>query len=155
MLDDYIERFYTKLAKRGKSLKAKDFAKAKEIASWKENVASKWDAIEVVSVELSENLHAQAEVGQSQKATIVVDVKDASLVNSIGVEEVVTHPNKEGVDTFFSAKEVNLVKTEGTLLTFEMNKKVENGGSFKYAFRMFPKNSDLPHRQDFCYVRWF
>ncbi len=155
MLDDYIERFYTKLAKRGKSLKAKDFAKAKEIASWKENVASKWDAIEVVSVELSENLHAQAEVGQSQKATIVVDVKDASLVNSIGVEEVVTHPNKEGVDTFFSAKEVNLVKTEGTLLTFEMNQKVENGGSFKYAFRMFPKNSDLPHRQDFCYVRWF
>ena len=30
-----------------------------------------------------------------------------------------------------------------------------NAGSFKVAYRMFPKNPELPHRQDFCYVRWF
>ena len=30
-----------------------------------------------------------------------------------------------------------------------------NAGSFKQAFRMYPKNAFLPHRQDFCYVRWF
>lgn len=30
-----------------------------------------------------------------------------------------------------------------------------NAGSFKQAFRMYPKNALLPHRQDFCYVRWF
>ncbi|MBP6230143.1 MAG: alpha-glucan family phosphorylase, partial [Paludibacteraceae bacterium] len=155
MLDDYIERFYNKLAKRGNSLKAKDFAKAKEIASWKENVASRWDNIEILSVEVSENLHAQTEVGQAQKGTVVIDVKDASLVSSIGVEEVVTQINKEGVDAFFTAKELTLKKTEGTKLTFEMNQSMENGGSFKYSFRMFPKNADLPHRQDFSYVRWF
>ena len=32
---------------------------------------------------------------------------------------------------------------------------LSNSGSFKVAYRMFPKNVDLPHRQDFCYVRWF
>ncbi len=154
MLDDYIDRFYNKLAKRSKTIKAKEFAKAKEIAAWKENVASKWDSIEVLSVDISENFHAKAEVGQTQKAVIVVDVKDASLVNAIGIEEVVTFLNSEGADKFFSAKELPLKKTEGTVLTFELSQKVENGGTYKYAFRMFPKNSDLPHRQDFAYVRW-
>ena len=32
---------------------------------------------------------------------------------------------------------------------------METAGSFKVSYRMFPKNADLPHRQDFCYVRWF
>ena len=27
--------------------------------------------------------------------------------------------------------------------------------SFKIAYRIFPKNDQLPHRQDFCYVKWF
>jgi len=31
---------------------------------------------------------------------------------------------------------------------------MNRAGNFRYAFRMFPKNEDLPHRQDFCYVRW-
>ncbi len=155
MLDDYIERFYTKQAKRGKALKAKDFAKAKEIAAWKENVAARWDSIEVCSLVVSDAFHPVTEVGQVHKVTVEIDVKDASLLNSIGVEGVSTVPTAEGVDKFYSVKELSLVKTEGTKLTFELNLEIINGGSFKYSFRMFPKNSDLPHRQDFCYVRWF
>ena len=93
--------------------------------------------------------------GQVHKVTVEIDVKDASLLNSIGVEGVSTVPTAEGVDKFYSVKELSLVKTEGTKLTFELNLEIINGGSFKYSFRMFPKNSDLPHRQDFCYVRWF
>ena len=30
-----------------------------------------------------------------------------------------------------------------------------NAGAFKIAYRIFPKNDRLPHRQDFCYVKWF
>lgn len=33
-------------------------------------------------------------------------------------------------------------------------KGLDDVGSFKLAFRMYPKNGHLPHRQDFCYVRW-
>ena len=38
---------------------------------------------------------------------------------------------------------------------FELDYQINRAGAFKYAFRMFPKNADLPHRMDFCYVRWF
>ena len=47
-LDDYYSKFYNKEAARFKVLAADNYAKAKEIAAWKETVASKWDQIEVV-----------------------------------------------------------------------------------------------------------
>ena len=47
-----------------------------------------------------------------------------------------------------------LVKVEGNLYTFECSFEVNHAGSFKTAVRMFPKNNKLPHRQDFCYVKW-
>ena len=50
MLDDYIYRFYDKEGKRSKLLKANNFAKAKEIAAWKQEVASKWNEIDRKSV---------------------------------------------------------------------------------------------------------
>ena len=55
----------------------------------------------------------------------------------------------------YSVNELDLVKTEGTRLFFKTSFKMNRAGEFKYAFRMFPKNEDLPHRQDFCFVRWF
>jgi len=46
------------------------------------------------------------------------------------------------------------VKTDGSKLYFNIEKQLNMAGTFKYGFRMFPKNEDLPHRQDFCFVRW-
>ena len=45
MLHDYIDRFYLKEGKRTRLLKADQFAKAKEIAAWKEEFVSKWNDI--------------------------------------------------------------------------------------------------------------
>ena len=37
---------------------------------------------------------------------------------------------------------------------FEREETPELAGSFKTCVRMFPKNANLPHREDFCYVKW-
>ena len=50
---------------------------------------------------------------------------------------------------------MEVIKTDGSLTYFEADYKLKNAGIFKYAFRMYPKNPLLPHRQDFAYVRWF
>ena len=68
---------------------------------------------------------------------------------------VTTYQNKDDVQKIYSVEPFKVVKREGSLFTFQLKMKMENAGSFKTAFRMFPKNADLPHRQDFCYVRWF
>ena len=66
-----------------------------------------------------------------------------------------TYTNAEGKEYIYSVTPMDLVKTEGNLYTFQMKHSLSNAGSFKIAYRMFPKNDELAHRQDFCYVRWF
>ena len=153
MLDDYIERFYSKLAKRSQFIQANNFAKAKEIAAWKQNVAEKWDSIEVVSIDVPEKLNIAPEVGEAYIVNMVLDVKDLDK-ESIGVECVVVSQDKDSKAKIDAIEEFSLIKTEGSKLYFSLTQRLERGGAFKFSFRMFPKNSDLPHRQDFCYVRW-
>jgi starch phosphorylase len=153
-LDDYYAKFYNKMSVRGKLLLANDYAKAKEIAAWKELVASKWDEIEVVSSEKAEELKlGKIETGDSYKITYVIDEK--GLNDAIGLELVTTYIDKNGKQKVYHVEPFHLVKKDGTLYTFEMEHSIMDSGAFKVAYRMFPKNPDLPHRQDFCYVRWF
>ena len=153
MIDDYIERFYSKLATRSGLLKANNFAKAKEIAAWKEKVADGWDKIQIVSMDVPENLIHNPQAGETYPINITIDV-DGINDNGIGIELVTTKLGKNNVDTLFDVEELKLVKSNGTKLHFNLEYQFNMAGSFKYGFRMFPKNEDLPHRQDFCYVRW-
>ena len=153
-LDDYYSKFYNKEAARFKTLAADNYKKAKEIAAWKESVAEKWDDIEIVSTEKCEALiNGQIESGQDYKIKVVVDEK--GLNDAIGIELVTLHTDKDGKERIYSVEPLNMVKQEGNLYTFECVHTINNAGSFKVAYRMYPKNEELPHRQDFCYVKWF
>ena len=150
-LDDYYTKFYNKLGSRFAALSANDNAKAKEIAAWKETVAERWDCIEVVSATNVAELDVTS--GSEIKLTVVLDEK--GLDDAVGVECVTIETDSEGKEHIHAIDTLNLVKKENNLHTFECTPTVNNAGFFKVAYRMYPKNADLPHRQDFCYVRWF
>src|SRR5574344_139334 len=152
-LDDYYDRFYNKLAKRFHVLSANNYKKAKEIAAWKEEVAEKWDSIEVVSFEKSEEL-LQASIQSGRDYTITYVIDEKGLNDAIGIELVTIFTDANGKEHVYSVEPFEVVKKEGTLYTFQATHSLSNAGSFKVAYRMYPKNPDLPHRQDFCYVRW-
>ena len=153
-LDDYYSKFYCKEAKRHAELVADGYAKAKEIAAWKEAVAEKWDAIEIVSSEKSEEIvNGNMESGKEYTITHVVDQK--GLDNAVGIEVVTLYKDAEGKEHIYSVEPMEVVKREGDLYTYSVKFSLSNAGSFKVCYRMFPENVDLPHRQDFCYVRWF
>ena len=153
-LDDYYNKFYNKLAKRFHMLSANDNAKAKEIAAWKEEVVAKWDSIEIVSCDKLEDLKAgDIESGKEYTITYVIDEK--GLNDAIGLELVTTYTTADGKQHVYSVEPFSVIKKEGDLYTFQVKHSLSNAGSFKVSYRMFPKNPELPHRQDFCYVRWF
>ena len=153
-LDDYYNKFYNKLSKRFQMLSADDNAKAKEIAAWKEEVVSKWDSIEIVSCDKVEELKAgDIESGKEYTITYVIDEK--GLNDAIGLELVTTYTTADGKQHVYSVEPFSVIKKEGNLYTFQVKHSLSNAGSFKVSYRMFPKNPELPHRQDFCYVRWF
>ena len=154
MLDDYIEKFYTPESKRVALLKANDYAKAKEIAAWKQKIAENWDNIVVESVKVGDQGLQAVEVGKSYSIDIVLDVKNLDD-NGIGTELVVTYIDEKNRMRILETKELQLVKREGSRLFYSAEYQTNHSGSYKYAFRMFPKNEMLPHRMDFCYVRWF
>jgi len=153
MIDDYIARFYSKLATRSALLKSNEFAKAKEIAAWKEKIASGWDRIQVLSMDVPDKMIHNPQVGEVYNIDIVLDI-DGINDKGIGIELVSTKVDKNNVDRLFNVQELKLVKTEYSKLFFNLEYQLNSAGSFKFGFRMFPKNEDLPHRQDFCYVRW-
>ena len=150
-LDDYYTKFYNKLGSRFAALSANDNAKAKEIAAWKETVAERWDSIEVVSATNVADMEVVS--GDDVKLTVVLDEK--GLDDAVGVEVVTIETDIEGKEHIHTIDTMNLVKRENNIHTFEGTHEVNNSGTFKVAYRMYPKNVDLPHRQDFCYVRWF
>lgn len=153
MLDDYIERFYAPEAKRSALLLENNYAKAKEIAAWKQMVAANWDNITIERVDIDAE-NEMLEVGHPYHISAEVDTKGMD-VNSLGIEIVVTYMDDKNRMRKFESKEFEVVKVEGSRVFFELDYQINRAGAFKYAFRMFPKNADLPHRMDFCYVRWF
>lgn len=153
-LDDYYSKFYCKEAKRFKELSANDNAKAKEIAAWKEEVVAKWDSIEIVSRDREADI-AQGDIESGKEYTITIVVDEKGLNDAVGLELVTTYTTPEGKQHVYSVEPFSVVKKEGDLYTFQAKHSLSNAGSFKVSYRMFPKNPDLPHRQDFCYVRWF
>ena len=151
-LDDYYEKFYIKLSEHFHILSADNNAKAKMISDWKTAVRNRWDSIEIKSIKAGNGLDATIEAGKEYEVTVVVDEK--GLDDAIGIELVIIQ-HESGQDHIYEVIPLPLVSKDGNLYTFKGTSQIFNAGSFKQAFRMYPKNNLLPHRQDFCYVRWF
>ncbi|MCH5310531.1 MAG: alpha-glucan family phosphorylase [Prevotella sp.] len=150
-LDDYYNKFYIKEAARFKKLSADDNKLAKEIAQWKETVAERWDDIEIVSKEW--NVPASgAESGKAYNFKFVVNEK--GLDNAIGLEVVTVFTNSEGEERIKSIVPLEVTGRDGNNFIFEGKISSNIAGTYKSAVRMYPKNEQLPHRMDFCYVRW-
>ena len=150
-LDDYYSKFYEKEAKRFKELAKNDFKLAKDIALWKENVAERWDGINVVSCEWDFPANG-CEAGRPYKLKYVID--EQGLNDAVGLEKVNLFTDKDGNEKIFSVEPLNMVGHEGNNYIFEAELTPRQFGEYKSAVRMYPKNKNLPHRQDFCYTKW-
>ena len=150
MMDDYFAKFYNKLAKRHNLLLADNYKVAKEIAAWKENMVEHWDEIEVVYK--SENLK-NLNVGDKVQIQVELDTKGLND-KGIGVELVAIRTSTHNNDKLYEVEPLQLVKSEGSHLFFETTYQLDYAGGMKFGLRMYPQNELLPHRMDFCYVRW-
>ena len=149
MIDDYIERFYNKEGKRTAELKAKDYAKAREIVAWKERVAAAWDGIKVLNVESA--APQTNRTGQEYQVTVTVDTN--GLNKDLGLENVI-YKYENGEEKLWNTVQFEVLKEEGNIVTFGLKSSLTDAGEFRYAYRLYPMNEALPHRQDFAYVRW-
>ena len=149
-LDDYFDKFYSKEAANFKKLAANNNRLAKELAAWKETVAERWDAIRVVNKD--DSALSAAETGKEYTLRYVID--EQGLNDAVGLELISIKTDKNGEDHIFSKREFKMVGREGNNYTFEATFEPDVAGAFKSCVRMYPKNENLVHREDFCYVKW-
>ena len=153
MMDDYFDKFYNKLARRHALLAAEDYKVARSIAAWKENMASHWDDIEVLSVKSGDLVHHQPSVGETYRIEVVLDTHDLND-KGLGIDLVAVRTSQHNNDKLYDVRPLELIAAEGSRLTFAIEYRLDYAGAMRFGLRMYPKNDLLPHRMDFCYVRW-
>ncbi len=152
MMDDYFDRFYNKLQKRHKLLAKDHYKVARELAAWKENMVAHWDEIEVCKIEMPD--FSDLNVGDKVRIAVELDTKGLND-KGIGVELVAIRTSTHNNDKLYgNPQALELKKVEGSHMFFETQYSLNYAGGMKFGLRMYPQNELLPHRMDFCYVRW-
>jgi phosphorylase/glycogen(starch) synthase len=149
MLHDYNHRFYSKLFKRTKAMAEDDFEMAKRISSWKKRIKRAWNNITVVDYSLFSNGSEAFEMDHAYQGRIVLDLNEISP-KDVGVELVIT----ENGERLIATHEFTLDNSSVDKAVFRADIIIKQPGTFSYGIRIFPKNENLPHRQDFNLVKW-
>lgn len=153
MLDDYINRFYKRNFEFSDKLKHDSFAKAKELALWKKQIADSWDKIKVKSCKIPGNSKNASSLDKNFVAEITLDLNKLSP-NDVGIEALFIKNSIEEKDKTISIHTMEQVKCNNNTVTFRLNVPVSKPGFTKYKFRIYPKHELLAHRQDFRFTRW-
>ncbi len=152
MIDDYHERYYSKLADRNKQIIANNYKLADEITDWKKKISEKWDDIYVISTDIEKSSETLT-LGKSYKGEVKLDLKGLSP-EEIGIELVLTEQDASGEFTIVEKTPFKFLENDEHISIFSISITPKKSGVFNYGIRMYPKHHAIPHRQDFAYVRW-
>ncbi|MDR2027719.1 MAG: alpha-glucan family phosphorylase [Prevotellaceae bacterium] len=152
MMNDYEEKYYNKLQKRSQELIADDFKLAREITDWKYKVLKEWESVEVVSVKRPDMEKEPILLGKEYEAEVMIST---GLLNpeDIGVEILLAKQSGD-IKTIVMQTEFNISSCMTGEATYRIKFVPTASGTFFSAIRIYAKNPDLPHRQDFCLVKW-
>ena len=112
-------------------------------------MAAAWDGIKVFDVESSDI--SNAATGSDFNVRAIIDTN--GLGKDLGLE-LVAYKKENGEEKFWFTRQFDVVKEEGNVLTYQLHDKLRDAGVFRYGYRLYPVNPNLPHRMDFAYTRW-
>jgi len=153
MIKDYQDRYYNPQFERSAKIISNNYQLAKDLAEWKNYISSKWDGIEVKKVEMVEGFTTRLVMGNEYPIKVRVDLNGLKA-SEVGLELVIRENGEEDDEKIFQAWEFQAQGCKENLCEYSYVVRPDHPGSFKYSFRLFPKNENLPHRQDFKYIKW-
>ena len=153
MLNDYLDRFYSRLEKRYTTLKTKKFAGAIEAAAWKQEVRDHWDGVRLLEKEIFDTDNFSLHFGEAFKVHFKLFTNSLPAQN-LGVEAVFFKRISDTELDLRFHKELSLLDFDGQIATFGGEILPQISGVFEYGFRLFPKYEGMPHKQDLPFVKW-
>ena len=92
-------------------------------------------------------------IGEKFKAEIIINPQDI-LPDDIGIEVIFGKRNSDEKLEIVEKYEMKKETQNGNEIKYSAEIFATGSGVFDYAFRMYPKNKMLPHRQDFNLIKW-
>jgi alpha-glucan phosphorylase-like protein len=153
MMDDYFERYYSKLAKRGGQLKTNHYKDAKALSEWKSLINRNWEGVQVIEKEVFDTDNYSLSLGENFGVKFKIALNHIPA-ESIGVEVVFfKRLTVSDLDLRF-VQQLELSGKSGDTATFSGDINLQMSGVYEYGFRMYPKHEQLAHRQDISLIKW-
>ena len=149
MLDDYQDRYYSKLEQSSRQIKKQ----AAEMVSWKNRVRRTWNAIELLDLQAPDTFNHALPMGAHFTAAVTLNIQELEA-KDLGVELVFFRRRSETELDLLGTYELKPGTQQGTVVTYSCDMTPAESGVFEYGFRLYPKHPLLVHRQDFGLVRW-
>lgn len=152
MLSDYCKQYYFPQSERYSRLAADGGKVAKEIAAWKKFVGEEWNNMRIVSYTQPNASYTLSDKNKLE-SEVVIDLGRLKP-EDIGVEMLLTSTDAKGQLHIQEVFNYELVSYENGVATFKTSVLPERTGMYEVGTRVYPKNAELPHRQDFPIVKW-
>ena len=152
MLSDYCKQYYFPQSERYARLVADGGKVAKEIAAWKKFVGEEWNNMRIVSYTQPNASYTLSDKNKLE-SEVVIDLGRLKP-EDIGVEMLLTSTDAKGQLHIQEVFNYELVSYENGVPTFKTSVLPERTGMYEVGTRVYPKNAELPHRQDFPLVKW-
>jgi len=153
MLDEYNEKYYSKLAVRAVAIKADECSMARTLADWKTQVSHQWDEVVVKSVKVPDSSRQALRFGESFKAEVELNCGSLSP-EDIGMEVVFGLKQDGRKEEALFVKPLELKGSSEGTATFSCEFGIEHAGVLDYAIRMFPVSSLLAYKQETGILRY-
>ncbi len=153
MVDDYYDRYYSRLFKTSTRMRSDGYNHARELISWKNKIRNHWDNISVESLIVPDSNKGALAFGKDFVAEITLNIPGLDI-EDIGVEILMGNKTNGDVDKITYHRELDRVSFEQGKAIFSTRFLPQNAGVHDYAFRIFPKHPDLQYRMDFPLVKW-
>ena len=152
MLSDYCKQYYFPQSERYSRLVADGGKVAKEIAAWKKFVGEEWNNMRIVSYTQPNASYTLSDKNKLE-SEVVIDLGRLKP-EDIGVEMLLTSTDAKGQLHIQEVFNYELVSYENGVATFKTSVLPERTGMYEVGTRVYPRNAELPHRQDFPIVKW-
>jgi len=151
MVREYTEKYYSHAFECWRHLSADHFARARQVAEWKQYIQANWQKVRIVNTLLEKR---EAEVGYALK--IFAEVSLGAIKSddvSVQVYSGLLDIDRNIVDGVI--EEMKCVETlPDGMAKYEGYIACDESGQFGYSVRIVPKHPDIAGRFDLEMIRW-
>jgi len=151
MVREYTEKYYSHAFECWRHLSADHFARARQVAEWKQYIQANWQKVRIVNTFLEKR---EAEVGYALK--ILAEVSLGAIKSddvSVQVYSGLLDIDRNIVDGVI--EEMKCVETlPDGMAKYEGYIACDESGQFGYSVRIVPKHPDIAGRFDLEMIRW-